>query len=174
MMRHFTSAGIAVLVSVLLAGAAVAQKGTGESTGMARRSTKPPIVTVAGTVTDIKIGPCKQTTGRSAEGVHLLLRAADNREINLHLGPSAALGDVIKAVSAGQPVTSDAFRTERMPQDAYVARVLTVGGRTFELRDVGLRPIWAGAGRGGGRGAGLGAGSPRGRGWGRNAGACFW
>lgn len=151
MKRFLTNAGIAVLVSVLLAGPAVAQRGMGDPGGMARRAVKPPIVSVTGTVTEIKIGPCKQTTGRSAEGVHLLLRAADGRQINLHLGPSAALGDVIKAVSAGQTVTSDAFRTERMPQDAYVARVLTVGDRTFELRDAGLRPSWAGSGRRGGR-----------------------
>jgi hypothetical protein len=156
---------VAVLAAALIAAPALAQKGTGEPTGIGRQANKPPIVSLSGTVKDVKVGPCKLTTGRSSEGAHLILQAQD-KTINLHLGPSAAVDDVLKATTVGQQVTVEGFRTDRMPQDAYVAKTLKTGDKTFALRDDNLRPKWA-MGRGGGRGLGLGAGR------GRNFGGCF-
>lgn len=165
--RH---AALAVLaVAALLTVPAAAQKGTGEPTGIARRTSKPPVVSMSGTIKDIKIGPCKSTTGRSSEGAHLILQAPD-KTINLHLGPSSAVGDVLGSAAVGQQVTFEGFRTDRMPPDAYVAKTVKTGDKTFDLRDANLRPKWA-MGRGGGRGQGFGAG--RGPGQGRHFGACF-
>lgn len=160
-------AGATVLAAVLAVGPAFAQKGTGASTGVARQTDKPAIVSLSGTVKDTKVGPCKLTTGRSSEGAHLIVQAQD-KTINLHLGPSSAVGDVLKAAAVGQPVTVEAFRTDRMPADAYVAKTVKAGDKIFALRDDTLRPSWA-MGRGSGRGLGMGGGWRRGGGFG----ACF-
>ncbi len=136
---------------------AIAQKGTGEPTGVARQGLKLPIEAMSGTIKDIKIGPCEKTTGRAKEGAHLLVLAPDGRTINLHLGPTFALRDELKQLAAGQEISFDAFRTDRMPKDAYIAKSIKAGDKLFTLRNDSLRPRWAG-GRGGGRGRGMGRG----------------
>ena len=167
--------GIAALSSVLLfAVPAASQKGVGEPTGVAREAVKPPIETLSGTIKDIKIGPCERTTGHSLEGAHLIVQAEDGKTINLHLGPTAALEDVLDQLSVGQHVTSEAFRTDVMPQDAYVAKSVKAGDTAFDLRGDNLRPNWAIAARGGrGGGPGMGAGRGHGRGP-RPGGGCYW
>jgi hypothetical protein len=142
---------------------AIAQKGAGEQTGIARQGLKLPIEAMSGTIKDIKIGPCEKTTGRAKEGAHLIVQAPDGRTINLHLGPTLALRDELKELTAGQQITFDAFRTDRMPKDAYIAKSIKAGDKVFALRNDDLRPRWAG-GRGGGRGRGMG----------RGGGGCWW
>lgn len=169
-MRYRRSyAALAFIAAAMIGGTAFAQKGTGDPTGMARRADRPAIVSMSGAVKDTKIGPCKLTTGRSAEGAHLIVQAQD-KTVNLHLGPSAAVGDVLKAAPVGQQISFDAFRTDRMPPDAFIAKSVKAGDQTFVLRDDNLRPKWA-LGRGGGRGQGAGNGPGFGRG--RGLGGCF-
>jgi hypothetical protein len=168
---------IALLLWLLCAMLAASQKGIGEPTGVARQAVKPPIETMSGNIKDIKTGPCEQITGRSLEGVHLIVQAEAGKTINLHLGPAAALEDVLDQLSAGQQITFEAFRTDAMPQDAYVAKSLKAGDATFDLRDDSLRSNWAIAargGRGGGTGMGAGRGQGQGRGPGPGGGACYW
>jgi hypothetical protein len=156
---------------------AAAQRGVGESAGVAQQAQKPATETISGIIKDIKIGSCERTTGHSLVGVHLIVEAANAKTINLHLGPAAALEDVVDQLSSGQPITSEAFRTDVMPENAYVAKSLTVGDTTFDLRDDNLRPHWAiGArgGRGGGQGMGAGRGKGQGRGARAGAGDCWW
>jgi hypothetical protein len=140
-----------------MAAPALAQKGTGEETGVARQGLKLPIEAMSGTIKDIKIGPCEKTTGRFKEGVHLIVQTPEARTINLHLGPSAALQNELKQLSAGKEISFEAFRTERMPKDAYIAKSIKADGKLFTLRNDNLRPVWA-RGRGGGRGHGMGRG----------------
>jgi hypothetical protein len=147
-----------VMAGTTIGGTAFAQKGTGEPTGMGQRADKPAIVSMSGIVKDNKIGPCKQTTGRSSEGAHLIIQSQE-KSINLHLGPSSDVGDVLKAATVGQQITFDGFRTDRMPPDAYVAKTVKTAGQTFTLRDDDLRPRWAGRGGGGGQGMGQGMGA---------------
>ena len=175
-MRNFQlGVAVALLLGLLFAMPAAAQKGMGEPTGVARQAVKPPIETMSGTIKDIKTGPCERTTGRSLEGVHLIVQAENGKTINLHLGPAAALEDVLDQLSAGQQITFEAFRTDAMPQDAYVAKSLKAGDTTFELRDDTLRPNWAIAARGGrGGGPGMEAGRGQGRGPGPGGGGCYW
>jgi hypothetical protein len=66
-----------------------------------------------------------------------------------------------------------------MPENAYVAKSLTVSDTAFDLRDDNLRPHWAigprgacGSGRGVGRGRGHGP--DQGRGARAGAGGCWW
>ena len=170
-------ATLILLLVLLFAMPAAAQKGMGEPTGVARQAVKPPIETMSGAIKNIKVGPCERTTGRSLQGVHLIVQAESGKTINLHLGPAAALDDVLDQLSAGQQVTFEAFRTDAMPQDAYVAKSLKIGDTTFELRDDNLRPNWAIAargGRGGGAGMGAGRGSGQGRRPGAGGGSCYW
>ena len=169
---------MALLLGLLFAVPAAAQKGMGEPTGVGRQAVKPPIETMSGSIKDIKIGPCERTTGRSLEGVHLIVQTESGKTINLHLGPAAALEDVLDQLSAGEQVTFEAFRTDAMPQDAYVAKSLKAGDTTFDLRDDNLRPNWAiaaqGGRGGGGPGMGAGRGAGQGRGPGPGGGACYW
>ena len=157
---------VALLGIVSFVASATAQKGMGEPGGVARQAVKPPSEVMSGTIKDIKTGRCERTTGRFVEGVHLIVQAQDNRTINLHLGPASPLADIVQKLAPGQEITFEAFRTDRMPKDAYVAKSLTAGGKPFALRNDSLRPKWASrrGGKGGGRGmaGGLGQGS------------CYW
>jgi hypothetical protein len=166
---------LALLLGLLFALPAAAQKGTGEPTGVARQAVKPPIETMSGTIKEIKTGPCERTTGRSLEGVHLIVQAADGKTINLHLGPTAALEDVLDQLAVGQQITFKGFRTDPMPPDAYVAKSLNAGDTAFELRDENLRPKWAITAQGGrGGGPGIGSGRVQGRGAAPGGGGCYW
>jgi hypothetical protein len=173
---------VGTLVLVLASSFAVpaaAQRGMGESAGVAQQAQKPAVERISGTIKDIETGSCKRTTGRSLLGVHLIVEAANDKTLNVHLGPAAALEDVVGQLSADQPITFEAFRTDLMPEDAYVAKSLTVSETTFDLRDDNLRPHWAigpRGGRGGGRGMGAGRGWGRGQGRGARAGSgvCWW
>ncbi len=169
-MRYIKIAVVATSAVLLMAGGALAQRGTGEANGVARQGLNLPIVTVTGTVNEVKIGSCENTTGRSAVGAHLIVKAADNSVVNLHLGPSASVDDVLKAVKTGTAISADAFRTDRMPQNAYVVRTITVGNQAIQLRDSTLRPRWAGSGMGGSQGMGRGQGMGQVTG----QGSCWW
>ncbi|WP_210247276.1 hypothetical protein [Blastochloris sulfoviridis] len=150
---------------------ASAQKGMGEATGVARQADKPTVQSFAGTVENIEIAPCKRTTGRFVEGVHVKVQMPD-RIVDVHLGPSAALEDLLDQITTTNPVSFEGFRTDQMPENTYVAKTFTLGGTTYELRDDALRPNWAIGGRGGRRG-----GAPSldvGPGWQGSKGACYW
>jgi len=65
------------------------------------------------------------------------------------------LRDELKQHAAGQEISFEAFRTDRMPKDAYIAKSIKAGDKVFALRNDNLRPRWAGGrGRGMGRGGG--------------------
>ena len=163
-----------VVIAAFLVGwtsaTAYAQKGVGDRTGVARQSVRPEIVTLSGKLVEIDTGPCEMTTGPSTIGTHVILKTKGGK-LNVHLGPAAAVADTVKQLPVGQQVTVAAFRTEKMKANHYVARSLTFGKTTVELRDQTLRPVWA-AGRGGGRGmgAGQGQGGQRGMGAGQGQG----
>ena len=149
---------IFVVASTLFCGTLVtnarAQKGMGESSGVARQAVKPEIVSLSGKLVEIKTGPCEKTTGRSPIGTHVLLETTKGEKLNIHLGPAAAVAGTIAKLSTGQTVTVKAFRTDKMPEKHYTAQSLTFGKTTVELRDAGLRPVWA---RGGAVSDGSGA-----------------
>lgn len=159
---------LALLLAALLAQPAAAQRGTGESEGIARQGERPPVTMLAGMVEAVETGPCEMTTGRAAIGVHLQIETEEHGPVNLHLGPAPALQALLDRVAAGRPVTAAAFRTDRLPEDAFIAQSVTVDGNHFMLRDESLRPRWAigpsvGLGPGGGRGQGDGFGRGQGR-----------
>jgi hypothetical protein len=188
-MRALQVTILAAATALVLALPAAAQKGMGQATGVAREAVKPPVQKMSGTVADVAIGECEQTTGRSTMGAHLMVKAEGDKTINLHLGPLSAVEYIVEQVPVGTPIAVEAFRTEAMPEDAYVAKSITVDDKVIHLRDDNLRPSWAagrgsgfgmgrGRGRGMGQGSGQGMGQGRGQGMGRGPGggrgACWW
>jgi len=183
-MRYIVAVAVAAAVLFgVAAPAAHAQKGVGDLGGVARKSVRPEIVFLSGEIIEIRTGPCESTTGRSLTGTHLILETAQEEQLNVHLGPADAVADTVAKLSVGQMIVVKAFRTEKMKEKHYVAQSLTFDKTTVELRDAGLRPVWAGRafgpqwpaargagfgrGRGQGRGRGWGRGQGRGPGWGR-------
>lgn len=160
---------LALLVGGLGLSNAYAQKGMGEDVGIARAAVKPEIVTLQGKIVEVQTGPCKNTTGRAVVGTHVELKTSEGRILNVHLGPTAVVEPIAKRLANVEEVRVNAFRTDAMPEDHYVAQSFTVGKETIRLRDETLQPAWAGGqtrGRGGPR---AGAGFGYGRGWGQGA-----
>ncbi len=147
---------------------ASAQRGAGDSEGVARQPAKPKVVSLSGKVVKVETAACEMTTGRSTLGTHFLMKTPEGKTFNVHLGPPAAVEFVVKELPQGKQVTVKAFRTADMKKNHYVAQTLTFGSRTVELRDETLRPSWAGSGQA--ANAGLGRGWRRGAGYGRGAG----
>ena len=154
-----------------LSSAAFGQRGMGQPEGVARQGIRPDIITLEGTVQEVVIGPCGETTGRSAQGAHVILSTDGGQEYNVHLGPSQFVTKATDALGDGAPASFRVFRTERLPANHYVAVVVKVGGQAIRLRERNLRPVWAaGQGRGAGRagpGPGFGRQGRRGPGQGR-------
>lgn len=169
-MRHVMILAIATIVFFGIATPmAHAQRGMGDPSGVARQPVKPEVVSLSGKLVEVKTGPCESTTGRSPIGTHLILETADKSQLNIHLGPAAAVADTVAKLLVGQEIAVKAFRTEKMKENHYVAQSLTFGKTTIELRDAGLRPVWAqGNADPGGAAAGQrGLGRGHGLGWGR-------
>ena len=169
---------IALCVTLTTTAPAVAQRGVGEAEGIVRQGLQPPAVALVGVIEEVLIGPCHRTTGRAAIGAHALVRTEAQGLVNLHLGPASSLDALIDRLTVGTVVEVQAFRTDPMPDDAVVARTVTVADETFELRDDALRPHWAigpggGVGQGSGTGMGRGGGGPA-AGAGSGAGPCWW
>ena len=161
-------ATIRSLMMVLIAipvGAAHAQRGMGQKRGVAREGVETEMRALEGTVTAVETHACPETTGHGYWGTHLKLETEDRETFNVHVGPHAAVSSLIEGVEAGDALRVEAFRTDRMPDDHYVARALEWGERTVKLRDERLRPVWAGR-----RGAGSRAAAPRAGRAARNAG----
>ena len=87
------------------------------------------------------------TTGPSQEGTHIVLKTPSGEVVEIHLGPADEVGKIVKNLAVDQQVTVAAFRTEKLPKDAFVAQTLTVDDKPIELRDKDLRPVWAGGGK---------------------------
>ena len=173
-MRHSRTVAIAAITLLAVAvPMAHAQKGVGDPTGVARQSVKPEIISLSGKIIEVKTGPCESTTGPSVSGTHLLLETVQKERLNVHLGPAEAVADTVASLSVGQKIAVKAFRTEKMKEKHYVAQTLTFE-TTVELRDAGLRPVWAGGNVGPRRTAASQAGLGRGRGPGWGRGGPWW
>ncbi|MBN1854845.1 MAG: hypothetical protein JW829_19080 [Pirellulales bacterium] len=177
---------VAALLCAWWASPAHAQRGMGDSVGMAKRQVLPELVNLSGTLTAIETQPCKGGTGSGVVGTHIVLKTDKGMLLTIDLGWAKAVEPIVKQLAIDKTVEVAAFRTDKMPKGRYVAKSLTLDGKAVQLRDDNLRPFWAGRvmgwysseensvdpdgpglghGRGWGRGRGWGGG--RGRGWGR-------
>lgn len=122
-----------------------AQKGLGDSTGIARSGELPTIVMLDGTLDQIKTGPCEHTTGRAVIGTHLFIDTEESDELfNVHLGAAYALEPFVANLEIGQKVEIQAFQTDGMEPLEFIAKEVLIEGDTLKLRDENLRPFWAG------------------------------
>lgn len=133
-----------IFATLLLCHPASAQRGTGQRDGVSRQGARPEMVSVHGTIAEVKVGPCEMTTGRAIIGAHVMLETAEGNLLNIHLGPTPELDYLVDALRVGDPVVAEVFRTERLAEDAFVARVVTLNDKSYTLRDRTLRPVWAG------------------------------
>jgi hypothetical protein len=154
MTRFQGASAVLATVLALATSLAHAQRGVGQMSGVARQLNQPEIVTLSGIVTEVHSGPCEKTTGRSPIGAHFLLKTRKGQTLNVHLGPTNQVESIAKDLEIGKRIQVQAFRTEQMEADHYVAQSLVDGDRTVQLRDENLRPFWAGGGRGQPRGRG--------------------
>lgn len=181
-MNRMIYALAALLMVVAVPSSVLAQKGLGDTQGVARQGLALPVIDLSGVVGEVVTERCAMTSGRAAIGAHMILQTADNIPLNVHLGPVAALPDLLDALLPGESVAVTAFRTEAMPVDAYVARTVTVANMHFALRDDTLRPNWqigpaSRGGQGMGMGMGMGRGDPGRGGAGAGMGGrgrCWW
>ena len=139
---------IVVAVLLVLGGSlssAFAQRGVGDPEGVARKPTRPKVVSLSGKVLEVKTESCEITTGPSLLGTHLIIEAGDGKTLNIHLGPEDAVKFIAEKLTRGTEVKVEGFRTEKTKKGQYIARSLKIGDRTTELRDQAtLRPVWAG------------------------------
>jgi hypothetical protein len=175
--KSWNVVGWSLVAVAWLAIPAYAQRGTGESTGVARQATLPELTEVAGTIQEVRDAPCESTTGGATRGTHLLLATEDGRVLNVHLGPSASVGFAVNQLNTGQSIVASVFRTEKLADENFVAKSLTVDSRKITLRDDTLRPVWAGGRRGDvsvaqGRRGRRGGGRPAWAGFGPGNGPC--
>lgn len=119
-----------------------AQKGTGETTGISHQRLTPALVELEGDIQSIESGPCKYTTGKSISGTHLIIKTTD-KMLNIHLGPTSEVYDLV-AGSEGEYLILTAFRTDKLPENHFIAQELNIQGENLVLRDENLKPMWAG------------------------------
>jgi len=137
--------GIVVLMTLMTTGTTtLGQRGVGDNEGVARQAIETQRTAIKGTIKEIVIEKCENTTGPFGIGIHLLLTTGEKKQYNIHLGPAVLIKDLVKTLEAGQSVTVKAYRTEKMPEENLVAITFKFDGKTLRLRDENLRPIWAG------------------------------
>ncbi len=170
MRRKVVAFVVAALAATVLSQAAYAQKGMGDDVGVARQAVKPELVTLSGTVLSVETKVCEKTTGRGLLGTHVSIKTEKGNTLIVDLGwaDAEAVKSVAEKLTVGKAVSVVAFQTEKMPKDRYVAKSLTIDGKTTDLRDEYLRPVWAGAGGKMQQPLGRGLGRGWGRGWRRN------
>lgn len=120
------------------------QRGVGGNEGVVRQTIETQRMSIKGTVKEIIIETCENTTGPFGIGMHLLLTTGEKKQYNVHLGPAVIVRNLVEPLEEGQSVTVQAFRTQKMPTEDFVAITLKFNGKTVRLRDENLRPTWAG------------------------------
>jgi len=137
---------LGTLLALIFSSTALAQRGMGDGEGVAQQMVKPRLVHISGKLQEIKIHPCENTTGKADLGTHLILKDKEGRELNVHLGPTPVLSKVVKRLKIGRKIELIGFRTDKMPLNQYVAKMLIISNNIIQLRDSNLRPYWAGSG----------------------------
>jgi hypothetical protein len=145
LIRQSTTTFVTVLLVMCGGSAALGQRGMGDSSGIARKIAKPPLLCISGKLQKIEIHPCEKTTGKADLGAHLILKDEQGRELNIHLGPAAVLSKTLKQLETGEKIELTGFRTDKMSANHYVAQTLILDSHIVRLRDSDLRPYWAAA-----------------------------
>jgi hypothetical protein len=143
-----------VSMSGLIDQPVMAQKGTGESTGIARQGLKPNVLRFEGRIIKIKTGPCeKRNKTPQAIGSHLIVQTTGKQMLNLHVGPEQRIQMTLNELPKDKTLIFTAFKTDRLSQDAYILKTVELGKQVWVFRNNDLTPAWS---RGGGKRQSLG------------------
>lgn len=146
MRTYVKIAGLLTGILFLLNPSLFAQKGMGNSTGIAREFEQPEIELIVGRLDHIKTGPCEHATGYAYIGTHIFIKTDQSDElINIHLGAAYAVKSFVDELEIGEEISIQAFRTDELQPQDFIAKEITTNGRTLQLRDENLRPFWAGS-----------------------------
>lgn len=148
-MRASQTAAVAMFVLGFQWSFAFAQRGEGGQRGVAAKPAAPKTISLSGKLMEVKTEPFQMTTGPSLPGTYLAIRTPAGKTVSIHLGPSNEIEPLTKGLSPGTEIKAEVFRTETTREGRYIARTLTFGDRTIVLRDMSLRPVWAGRGASG-------------------------
>ncbi len=141
--------GTKILITVVLlalSSMGYTQRGVGNNTGIAGSNSVTEIDQVSGKLQKIVTERCTQTTGRYSDGTHLLVKTdqGKTRTLNVHLGPTSVVSDITDQLTIGEEIKLEVYSTEDLPDNHYVAKEVTGGGKSHEIRDSNLKPFWAG------------------------------
>jgi hypothetical protein len=129
---------LAAVLFIVPVAAASAQRGPGPGHDGPRYDGATEI-TITGTVTAI----AHPVDGRGRKGTHLTVEA-EEKSWNVHLGPASYVESKGFTFAAGDQVGVLGSRVEIEGKPVLIARRVTKGDATLELRDEQGRPLWAG------------------------------
>jgi len=132
-------------ILVLLTTSIFAQRGIGNNQGVGATARASAVHLVTGSIVEIVDEPCTETTGKFNQGRHLIITtsASNAREVNIHLGPTAVVEDLITPLKRGDTATFTVFSTSDLPENQYIAQEVHLKDRKIALRDSNLSPVWS-------------------------------
>ena len=136
MKKAYTLTAVFFMI-VLLAAGIGAQGKRGKLNDRSRNYDPATVETVKGKVVSV------DRTGR--RGIHLTVNSG-KETIAVHLGPEWFIGEKLK-IAAGDQITVVGSRIMYGGKSAIIAKSVTKGGITLQLRNDSGIPLWAGKGR---------------------------
>jgi hypothetical protein len=95
-----------------------------------------------GHIKEVNIAECVDATQTMINATHIVVQTLDGKLIDVHLGPTHRVVDYVNH-ALGEKVALNVFTHEKLPENSYVAKELTIDGEMLMLRDEQLRPYWA-------------------------------
>ncbi|MBU4233175.1 MAG: hypothetical protein L6277_17300 [Desulfobacterales bacterium] len=158
---------IALVMTMALAGPALAQPGPGGGMG---RGMGPvvynpqTVTTVTGLVEKLADLPSLGRGGGKGMQYRGVLLKTDQGSLMVDLAPGWYLNQKKFVVQAGATVSATGSKVTLDNQPGLIAREVTVNGTTLKLRDEQGVPVWQRSGPGGGMGKGMKSGRGQGQG----------
>ena len=131
-----------VVLALLACYTAYAQKGMGTAEGSAQNDFPIDLVELHGVAQHVEEAPCANTLGKSTSGMHLTLLTTEEKEVNVHLGPTWAVSIWTEGIE-GHTVKLVVFRTQKLPENHFIAKELEWDDQKAVFRDGYLKPFWA-------------------------------
>ncbi len=128
-----------LLMSVLMSAVSLqAQQGKMRQNSMNRNYNPATVVTISGTITDI--------LSVNTWGMHIKMKTSDG-VTGVHLGPEWFLKNKI-TLAAGDIVTAVGSKVNMNGENVIIAKTITKGTSTVQLRNDNGVALWAGSGKG--------------------------
>ena len=141
-----TTANLVIVVAVMIVSISASLNSIAQTRGRAANRNYDPktVETLEGTVTSVeKTAP----HGNRGYGVHLTLQTADNKIVDVHLGPAWYLDKQAVRIEAQDKITVTGSRVSVNEKPAIIASEIKKGAEVLKLRDSNGVPEWAGGGR---------------------------